>query len=104
MNALHYQYVLVLQPHPCSLKPAASLFEVEFRQLDFLPVKQLVQLLPEEVKVHRIEGLKVKLAVFVLWRVFAVHEIVVQFNHLRVQAENPALQGESLGCGCLSAA
>ena len=81
--------------HAVARKGPLAGFEIEFGDLHFLARQQVVDLLVQEGKVHGVEGFKVVFPVFVFGGVFPVQEVIVQLNDLGIQAQDPALVGES---------
>ena len=104
MNSLHYEDVLIVKLHLVTVEISPALLEVEARNLHLAPLEQLVQLLSEKIQVHGTQSLKIILPFLVTRSEFPVHKIVVQLYDLRIQAQDAALDGKTLGCGCFSAA
>ena len=93
-----------MQLHEVPVEFSLSLLEVKTWYFDFLSFKKFIELLPQEFEIHRFKGFKVVFSVLVTWSMFPVDEIIVEFNDFRVEAENAALDSQSFGCRCLSAA
>ena len=77
--------------------------EVVTRNIDALAPFEAFQMVVELFEVDRFECLVVVLSVFVAWRLFAVHEIVVQRDQYRVESQDPELYAQPFGEGGLAA-
>ena len=104
VDAFHDEDVLFMELHHVAVEISLSFLEVETGNLDLFSVQKVVELFSEEFKVHGLECLEVVFPVCITRGQMSVYEIVVQLYHFRIESEYPALDGESLGGGGLSAA
>ena len=104
MDAFHDQDVIVFEAHPSeAIGRAPALLEVEAGDFHFFAGEQLVDLEVQVFQVHGIQALEVEIAVLVARGLLPVYEVVVQFDDLRVESEDAALEGDTQGGGGLAA-
>jgi len=102
VDALQHDHVVRADMHHVAAPLARAGVEVEVGQFQPLAGVQPGQLIVDQLQVERLDVLEVRLAVFILGRLGAAHEVVVQGNRLGIHAAGFELQGEPLGEGRLA--
>ena len=103
MDAFDDQYRPLVELQGVVVPLAGAGNEVVTRNIDALAPFEAFQMVVELFEVDRFECLVVVLSFFVAWRLFAVHEIVVQRDQYRVESQDPKLYAQPLGEGGLAA-
>ena len=103
VDSLHKEYITRGQTHALAGCLTLSCHEIETRQFHFLSVKKGIELLAKEIYIHPVERLEIVLSILVARSFLPVHKVVVQFYHLGIEAEHPALLGNAQRRGCLPA-
>jgi hypothetical protein len=96
MDAFHDEDVLFVELHLVAFEELASLLEIEARDLDFLTGEKVIELLAEKLEVHGTETFEVVFSILVARSELPVYKVVIELDHLRIEAEDTALKGESL--------
>ena len=95
MDAFHYENIFLFEVELIADPDLFPLFEIVFGNLDHLSCEKVIEVLVQQLEIHRLEALEIRLAVFVLRGEFPVDEVVVKFDDLRRKSEDLALLGES---------
>ena len=103
MDAFHDEDIFLVQFHEIAVEITFAFLEIETWDFHFLAVQQIIQLPVEEVQVHGMQGLEVVVAFLVFRCMFAVDEVIVQFDDLRHEAEDADLVRKAFGRRGLSA-
>jgi hypothetical protein len=90
--------------HHITAEISLALLEIEARHLHLLAVKKLIELLAEELKIHGPKSLEIIFSIRIPRSQFSVNKVIIQFDYLRIKAEDAALDSESLGSRSLTAA
>ena len=102
VNAFNEQNLVGFQPHAVVLIHAPAQLEAVGGQIHLLAPEQRREVSLQPLQIESIQTLVVQLPVGVARRSVAVHEIVVERNHLRRQHIGHQMDAEPLCCGRLA--
>ena len=102
VDSLYEQHVVAVEAHRTRTLHAPPQLETVCREVDFFARKEAAQVRIEPFEVECVEAFVVVVAGLVERRLVAVHEIVVERNHLRRHEVGHELDCEPLGGSGLS--
>ena len=96
MDSLHDEDVLLMELHHVAFEILSAVFEVKARKLHLLAFQQVVELASQKVQIHCSERLEVIFSILVTRSELPVYKVVVQLDDAWIQAEDAALERQSL--------
>ena len=96
MDSLHDEDVLFMKLHHIAFEILASVLEVKARKLHLFTCKQIIKLGPQKFQIHCSERLEVIFSILVTRSELPVYKVVVQLDDAWIQAEDAALESQSL--------
>ena len=102
MYALYDDRLVFSYRHYPLAESLSSLYEIEFRQINFFTCKKIIHVAVEEFYIQSAQPLVVRVSLFVKRRLRSFHEVIVSPHVKRIQAVDSQLHAETLGCSGLA--